>query len=465
MRARESEWLSTGDLATKNDAGELKFLGRKGDVIVTAAGMNVYPGDLEEAMSREAGVRGCAVVGCETPHGSEPVAVVVFEGGESELAATVSRVNEGLAEYQRIRRVLRWPEMQLPYTATGKLLRRKVAAWACASVAGKDVAGTSTDGLLALIAEASGETAGDVGDEARLSEDLHLDSLGRVQLQSLLEQRMGLELDEEAMSSVRTVGELRGLLHMPALGSAVREGARPEAVEDDVYPTWPWMWPVQLLRVAFVEVVLRPVVWLIAAPKVTRAGEIGEGPLLVIANHVTAYDGALVLFALPGRLRRRIAAAMSGEMLMDYRKARGQGSAWTKALGPVAYLLLTALFNVFPLPRLRGFRRSFAHAGEAMDRGYSVMIFPEGRRSRSGVMQAFRPGIGLLAKESGVKVLPVMLTGLGSGGGRWPRSRKIEVRVGEPIALDETKEAAEITLTLERAVRALMEKRGDAGLV
>ena len=88
-------------------------------------------------------------------------------------------------------------------------------------------------------------------------------------------------------------------------------------------------------------------------------------------------------------------------------------------LAPVGYWLLTALFNVFPLPRLRGFRRSFAHAGEAMDRGYSVLIFPEGSRSRDGKMHAFRAGIGLLAQESRVPILPVALVGLGEmSGGR-----------------------------------------------
>ena len=68
--------------------------------------------------------------------------------------------------------------------------------------------------------------------------------------------------------------------------------------------------------------------------------------------------------------------------------------------GPPAYLLITALFNVFPLPRQRDFQRSFAHAGEALDRGYNVLVFPEGTRSAAGKLARFRPGIGLLVKQS-----------------------------------------------------------------
>ena len=82
-------------------------------------------------------------------------------------------------------------------------------------------------------------------------------------------------------------------------------------------------------------------------------------------------------------------------------------------LGPAAYWLVTGLFNVFPLPRLRGYRESFAHAGEAMDRGYSILIFPEGTRSHDGKLHTFRAGIGLLAQQSRVPIVPVALTGLG----------------------------------------------------
>ena len=163
--------------------------------------------------------------------------------------------------------------------------------------------------------------------------------------------------------------------------------------------------------------------------------------MLVIANHVTAYDGALVMYALPGRVRRRMASAMSGEMLMDLRRARGiRGTAAVNLLAPVGYWLVTALFNVFPLPRARGFQRSFAYAGEAMDRGYSVLIFPEGTRSRDGELHAFRAGIGLLAGGVGGA------GGAGGSGGAGGDARgrsggfmsgRLEVRVGEAIRVAE----------------------------
>jgi long-chain acyl-CoA synthetase len=122
---------------------------------------------------------------------------------------------------------------------------------------------------------------------------------------------------------------------------------------------------------------------------------------------------------------------------------------------------VTALFNVFPLPRLRGFRKSFAYAGEAMDRGYSVLIFPEGTRSPDGLLHPFRPGIGMLAQQSRVPVVPVALIGLGEmhgGKTRWFRSGQLEVHVGDAVAVEEGAEPAQLTARLEENVRRLRAK-------
>jgi long-chain acyl-CoA synthetase len=180
--------------------------------------------------------------------------------------------------------------------------------------------------------------------------------------------------------------------------------------------------------------------------------------VLVIANHVTGYDAALILYALPGRLRRRMAIAMSGEILLDFRRARNQQSVLRNMLAPAAYWLVTAFFNVFPLPSRRGFQRSFAHAGEAMDRGYSVMIFPEGTLSPDGKLHQFRPGTGLLMQQSQVPVIPVALIGLGemrAGKTRWFRSGQLEVHVGEAVPFEEGAEPAQLTEKLEESVRRL----------
>ncbi len=213
---------------------------------------------------------------------------------------------------------------------------------------------------------------------------------------------------------------------------------------------------------------MRPLVRLLAKPRVFAPPDLAarvREPILIIANHVTTYDGPLVQYALPGRVRRRIAAAMSGEMLDDFRHFRNPdqpGSFYP--FGPIAWFLVTALFNVFPLPRLRDFQRSFGHAGEALDRGYHVLVFPEGTRSAEGKLARFRPGIGLLVKQSGTAVLPVAIRGLGElkvRGRGWFRSGAIEVHVGEPIRFAPEATETAITERLHAEVEKLLERTRD----
>ena len=209
---------------------------------------------------------------------------------------------------------------------------------------------------------------------------------------------------------------------------------------------------------------MEPLVWLLANPRVVAEGVLTPGePMLIVANHVTAFDGPLVQYALPGPMRRRIAAAMAGDMLEDYRHFRNPGRAPGQRrfmfFGPLAYLLVTALFNVFPLPRQRNFQRSFAHAGAALDRGYNVLVFPEGTRSAEGSLARFRGGIGLLVKQSGVRVLPVGLRGLGelkTARRGWFRSGRIEVHVGQPIRFAPEETDAAITERLHGEVNKLV---------
>jgi long-chain acyl-CoA synthetase len=113
---------------------------------------------------------------------------------------------------------------------------------------------------------------------------------------------------------------------------------------------------------------------------------------------------------------------------------------------------------VFPLPRQSGFRKSFSYAGEAIDRGFSVMIFPEGHETRDGRMQSFKSGIGLLVSELNVPVVPIKLDGLFELKKRrryFLRPGTVSVTFGEPIQFPAGKSAEELTRELEARVRSL----------
>jgi long-chain acyl-CoA synthetase len=186
--------------------------------------------------------------------------------------------------------------------------------------------------------------------------------------------------------------------------------------------------------------------------------------MLIIANHVTTNDVPLLAYALPGHIRRHLAIAMAGEMLEDYRHYRNPESLKHPTRfyppGPLVYFLLTALFNVFPLPRRHGFQRSFAHAGEALDRSFHVLIFPEGTRSTTSTLGPFRRGIGLIVRQSGVPVLPMAIRGLKttSANTRWFRTSTVQVIAGEPLHFPPETSETEITAQLQQAVQRLLDE-------
>ena len=516
LRQREDEWLATGDLAETQSTGEFRFMGRKSETIVTAAGVNVHPEDLEAALEEQPEIAASAVVAVDTATGPEPCAVLAVRGGEKQAGEAVDRANKRLAEYQVIRRWLVWPEPDLPRTSTGKVRRKVVSEW----VANRSETANAGDGadklgavrgdwLYSLVAEIAGEHP-EGADDLRLSEDFHLDSLGRVQLAAALEERMTDSPREGSIDAARTLGDLRTLVALAGIAERVEPvgpaGDRmsverpdnftgisqeqttsidksradkersdhkvPEALVpahnpsiatqkvDFVYPHWPWWRLIQWIRSAFLELIAQPFVWFLGNPRVVRPRELkSDKPMLIICNHVTAYDGALIEYALPGHMRRHVAAAMLGEMLEDFRHFRNPDTGRFMLFGPAAYWLVTALYNVFPLPRRRDFQRSFAHAGEALDRGYNVLVFPEGTRSPAGELAPFRPGIGMLAKQAHAPVLPVALIGLGelkAKGRGWFRSGKIEVRVGEPIQFGPLETEAAITEKLHSALWSLL---------
>ena len=130
---------------------------------------------------------------------------------------------------------------------------------------------------------------------------------------------------------------------------------------------------------------------------------------------------------------------------------------WTYYLG---YWLATALFNVFPLPQHSGFRESFRFAGESADRGYSLLVFPEGEvnNSEDGCMAAFQSGIGLLAENLRLPIIPMRLDGV------WQMKRErrrlahfgeITVRIGAPIAFPPETSPEEIARSLQDRVVSL----------
>jgi long-chain acyl-CoA synthetase len=479
--ADQQGWLRTGDLGELDAEGNLRFRGRKKNVIVTPAGLNVYPEDLEAALRKQPGVKDCAVIPLERAGNAEPCAVLLMEafvpnGAQPAAGAptgelrndaarrAIEGANAALAEYQRIHAWIAWPDLDFPRTPTGKPRLSVIAAHAEHILGGRedhvpegvgaDFSPASSphgalDGLLERFSRSRG-AAPRAG--SHLEQELNLSSLDRVELLSALEEKFHVELNETAFAEAKTVADVERVLQQPS-------SRRTEYS----YPRWTQREPIRWLRLAVYYALVWPATQILGHPRIVGRENLRglRGPVLVVSNHITRRaDIGLILAALPPRLRHRLATAMGGETLQNMRRPALDwffARRWAYQLG---YWLSTMLFNVFPLPQFSGFRESFRFAGESVDRGYSVLVFPEGEvnNSEDGRMAPFQSGIGLLAENLGIPIIPMRLDGV------WQMKRErrrlahigeIGVHIGAPVTFVPGTSPDEIARSLEPLVRSL----------
>jgi long-chain acyl-CoA synthetase len=413
-------------------------------MIVLSDGRNVFPDDVEPILRADPAVKECAVVGRPRGSGVEVHAVVIPADASDPRACTeaaVRRANSKLGPHQQIGGWSVWDGSDLPRTPSLKIKRAEVLAVlaeqraptqiAPAAIVGK----TLQDRVTTLLARATGHPVDRIRPESDLHLDLGLDSLGRVELTVLLEEELGQSLSDEQVPELRTVADLLTALEQP--GST----APPAPL-----PRWPRSWPVQVLRAVLQDAVLFPALRLLGRPiEIEGQEQLARlrGPALLIANHASHLDSVAVLAALPETRRRRTAVAAAADYFFaDRRRA----------------LVASAALGAFPFHRTGPVAASLAHCGDLADAGHSLLVFPEGTRSTNGRIAPFKPGIGLLARELGLPVVPVYLDGLFEilpKGRTLPRPGRVRVVVGAPLRVDPSLSNAEAAARLEAALRAL----------
>jgi long-chain acyl-CoA synthetase len=446
----EDGWFRTGDLGAMDADGNLYFKGRKKNVIVTREGMNVYPDDLEAALRQQPEVRDCVVVGLEEGGNAEPVAALLLHHAATDAAAIVAAANQQLAEFQRMRRWLVWPDQDFPRTPTQKPKLGVIQQAVQQQFASSSTAAVPQGDLAELIGRITGRSTGPLAADSKLEGDLNLSSMDRVELMSALEDRYQVDLREANFAQVSTVGELERMLHEPQRSQ--QSGYR--------YPRWAQRWPVRWIRNFFYYTLSLPATLIMAHPTIVgRENLVGiDGPVLITCNHVTYIDVGFVLIAMPARIRNSLAVGMLGERLWSMWRPPASLNIFARWWQQAGYYLVVALFNVFPLPQQSGVRESFAFAGESVDRGYSVVVFPEGRRTEDGRPSPFRSGVGMLAQKLNVPVVPLRIDGLFDmklSGRKIAHRDELKVMIGKPLRFSPETTAEEITRQLESVTWSL----------
>ncbi|GAA0582617.1 1-acyl-sn-glycerol-3-phosphate acyltransferase [Kribbella sandramycini] len=175
-----------------------------------------------------------------------------------------------------------------------------------------------------------------------------------------------------------------------------------------------------------------------------------RGPYVVVANHSSHLDTALLVTHLPRRLVRRLAVGAAADYFFASRRRS---------------LVTGLVFSTFPVDRGKE-RPKRGLSGRLLDAGFSLLVFPEGTRSRDGLMGDFRPGAAALCVAKGVPCLPVGITGAYDAmprGRSWPRPGRPPVRVvfgapltprpGEPVAVFADRMHAAVAALHQQGVR------------
>lgn len=193
------------------------------------------------------------------------------------------------------------------------------------------------------------------------------------------------------------------------------------------------------------EVAVTPLVALFYRVRVTGRERLSQldGPVLFTPNHCLHWDNGIILTAMPLSWRWRLAIAAGGETIFGNR-LRG--------------VLAASLGGAFPIARDGGVRRAIRALRAELERGFSVLIFPEGKLTVGGPMQPFKPGTGLLAALSGTPVVPMRVKirqySLADRIG-WPLRGDVEVVFGEPLRFAHDSDPRDVTRSIQAAVAAL----------
>jgi long-chain acyl-CoA synthetase len=231
------------------------------------------------------------------------------------------------------------------------------------------------------------------------------------------------------------------------------------------FPSWNRTWPARVLRRISLPTWILPLARLFAWIRVDGLEHLRglDGPVIFAANHQSHIDTPAILWALPARWRYRVAVAMAKEFFKAHFFPRDYPFS-ARLTNGLNYYLASLFFNAFPLPqREAGARETLRYIGDLASDGWSVLIFPEGKRTMNGEINAFRPGIGMIGARLGLPVVPVRLVGLDRvlhQKARMATPGRARVIFGAPLSL-QGEDYAALAQTVEEAVRRLDSLNGN----
>ncbi len=437
-------WFFTGDLGYRDRQGYFFITGRSREVIVLATGKNIFPEELEKIYRQLPAVKEiCLVMG---ERGLEAAVVPDFEylrkmnisHSRDAIETQIADLTKELSPYKRIMGFKVFKD-SLPATRLGKLKRSKVRALYLAEE--EPQAGTVAEEDQALLTEPVGKKVllclepfsakKPILPDDNLELDLGLDSLARVELVVNTEKAFGITLPESFGSEVFTVKDvvlkLQDLIAQGTAGEGEQVSLSWAEILDKE-PSEEAMRSLQLesgvilnavkyiLRTFFFKAFLM----LFGRMSVRGRENLPEnGPYLITPNHLSLADPALVMSAIPWRIGAKT-------FFLGIAKFFG---------GPVTSRI-AKLVQVIPVDMEAKLYNALQLSAHVLRQGRILCVFPEGARARDGMLKQFKKGVGIIAKELNVPLIPTAIRGtyeMLSTGRKFPRPSKVAITFGKPL--------------------------------
>ncbi|HET6160717.1 MAG TPA: AMP-binding protein [Dongiaceae bacterium] len=433
----EPGWFRTNDLGFVDKDGYLHIVGRANETLVLPGGKKVFPEDIEKRYAEIAFIKELAIlqhdkalVGLVVPN-PEAIRTRGASRLEALLREEIEHVTATLRPHERLSGYVITLE-PLPRTHLGKLKRHLLPAIYAQAKTGKrrkpDVELTAED--KALLARADTKPIWDwlaarypnqpLTPDTSPQLDLGIDSLQWIELTLELQERFGVKLNETAIGRILSIRDL--------LNEAAQQGAVPSEAAEPAPDAMQWVQPLRLghkllgLVLYGIDAVFARLLFRLQV--IGKDNVPAEGRVILTPNHASYLDPILLAAAFPlSELQRTCWVGWSGIVLA----------------GPIMRLI-TRTANILPIDPDRDPGATLDLVDTALQTKTRLVWFPEGRRSPTGEITDFLPGIALVLEQTGAKALPVHISGTYEA---WPRSRKlprpheVTIRFGAPLGADD----------------------------
>lgn len=434
-------WFHTGDLGRFDEEGNLYIVGRSKDVIIDANGKNVYPDEIEDLYKDCPFIKELSVVGL--PDGvAEHVACAVVPSLDAEPGLSLAEVKQRIETHfrtvsaplpfwKRVRTLEFW-EGELPRTSKRSVKRRDVAAElrrrhekALAESQGSDGLRNSEAGFswfLEIVADACGKPYSQVHMSSALDE-LGFDSLTFNELAAGLENASVQVPEGVVFAGAHDVAALYDLVTGKRHGAALekRDGKKTSDDESDDIKL-----PAPVAHVGKRGLAQAQRLFYTRALKTKVRGEAyipQHTNFIVAANHSSHLDMGALKVSL-GDAGHELASLAAADYFFK--------NKWRRAY-------FKNLTNLVPMERSGSIRKSLGIAEDVLRKGKSLVLFPEGTRSRTGEMADFLPSLGYLALHADVGILPAYIEGAHDAmpvGATIPKKRDLGVYFGPFLTID-----------------------------